>query len=300
LDFLELAGARVSHLVSPPGALVVLARLVLAVLVYLTVLALLAGALYLAGLLVVGNPGWAFSMLGLAVAEGGAFVSVIATWRYVEHRDPLSLGLRRELALQQWLRGALVGTLMMSAVVFGWFVLVDGASVNTNEDQARAALALLTGFVAFCVQGPSEEVLFRGYVLESVRARWGVRWGIGVSALAFSLLHAPNPGFGVLPFVNLLLFGVATALWKLRIDAGQLWGVFAIHTMWNWLQQVVFDLPNSGQVSPTLDTLLTVLPNTSVPAVVWGGGFGPEGTLGATMVLLAVIAATLRVGRQRI
>jgi len=179
-------------------------------------------------------------------------------------------------------------------------VLVDGASVNTNEDQARAALALLTGFVAFCVQGPSEEVLFRGYVLESVRARWGVRWGIGVSALAFSLLHAPNPGFGVLPFVNLLLFGVATALWKLRIDAGQLWGVFAIHTMWNWLQQVVFGLPNSGQASPTLDTLLTVLPNTSVPAVVWGGGFGPEGTLGATMVLLAVIAATLRVGRQRI
>ncbi len=295
LDFPEMARARVSHIVTPPGTLVVLARLVLTVLVYLTVLALLAGALYLAGLLVVGNPGWAFSMLGLALAEGGAFITVVAIWKYVDHRNPLSLGLRRELAVPRWLRGAFTGTLIMSAVVLGWFVLVDGATLTRNDDQPRAAMALITGFIAFFVQGPSEEVLFRGYVLENVRAKWGVRWGIGVSALAFSLLHAPNSGFGLLPFINLLLFGVATALWKLRVDAGQLWGVFAIHTMWNWLQQVVFGLPNSGQASPAQDTLLRVVPNSSVPSVVWGGGFGPEGTLGATIVLLAVIAATLRV-----
>src|SRR4030095_5229885 len=97
--------------VSSQSPLAVVSRLVLAVLVYLTVLALLAGALYLAGLLLVSSPGWAYSMLGLAVAEGGAFVSVITLWRYVEHRDPVTLGFRRERARQQWLRGALVGTL---------------------------------------------------------------------------------------------------------------------------------------------------------------------------------------------
>jgi membrane protease YdiL (CAAX protease family) len=277
---------------------VIVARLVLAVLVYLTVLALLTGGLYLAGLLLVGTPDWAFSMLGLAVAEGGAFLSVLAVWRYVDRRAPVSLGLRREFAVPQWLRGALVGTLMMSAVVFGWFLLVDGADWSMNDDAERALLALLTGFIAFFVQGPSEEVLFRGYVLENVRARWGANWGIGVSALAFSLLHVPNAGFGALPFINLLLFGIATALWKLRVDRGQLWGAFAIHTMWNWLQQVVFGLPNSGQVSPPADTLFGVLPNTSLPGFMWGGGFGPEGTLGATIVLLAVIGATLRVSRR--
>jgi hypothetical protein len=101
-----------------------------------------------------------------------------------------------------------------------------------------------------------------------------------------------------LPFINLFLFGVATALWKIKVDRGQLWGVFAIHTMWNWLQQVVFGLPNSGMASPPQETLFSAQLNTSLPGPIWGGGFGPEGTLGATIVLLAVIAATFRVGRR--
>ena len=59
-------------------------------------------------------------------------------------------------------------------------------------------------------------------------------------------MHARNPAFGPLPFINLVLFGVAMALYKIYVDDNQLWGVFAIHAVWNWLQQVVFGLPNSG------------------------------------------------------
>ena len=94
--------------------------------------------------------------------------------------------------------------------------------------------------------------------------------------------------------LNLLLFGLATALYKLRIDGGQLWGVFAIHTVWNWLQQVVFGLPNSGNASTAANTLSSVQPNVAVPDLVSGGGFGPEGTLAATLLLLGLIAAVLR------
>ena len=78
-------------------------------------------------------------------------------------------------------------------------------------------------------------------------------------------MHAPTPAFGLLPFVNLVLFGVATALYKVCVDDDQLWGVFAIHTVWNWLQQVVFGLPNSGIGSPPDNALFTVTPNTSLP-----------------------------------
>jgi hypothetical protein len=90
---------------------------------------------------------------------------------------------------------------------------------------------------------------------------------------------------------------VATALYKLRVDGGQLWGVFAIHTVWNWLQQVVFGLPNSGNASVADNTLFSVQPNLALPDVVWGGGFGPEGTLAATLVLGALIVAIVRLGR---
>ena len=85
-----------------------------------------------------------------------------------------------------------------------------------------------------------------------------------------------------------------SALYKVRIDAGQLWGVFAIHTMWNWLQQVVFGLPNSGLKPTPNDALFSITPNAAFVDPIWGGGFGPEGTLGASLVLLALIGVTLR------
>ena len=115
-----------------------------------------------------------------------------------------------------------------------------------------------------------------------------------VSAVSFGLFHLRNPAFSPLALVNLVLFGIATALYKVRVDNGQLWGVFAIHTVWNWLQQVVFGLPNSGITAVPDNALFTVTPNTSLPELLWGGGFGPEGTLGATLVLLALIGACLR------
>ena len=118
----------------------------------------------------------------------------------------------------------------------------------------------------------------------------GWRWAVVVSSLGFGLFHAPNPGFGPLPFVNLVLFGVATALYKVRVDDGQLWGVFGIHTVWNWLQQVVFGLPNSGVASVPRQRPVHVTPDQRRwPDLVTGGGFGPEGTLAASLVLLALI-----------
>src|SRR6202023_894484 len=94
------------------------------------------------------------------------------------------------------------------------------------------------------------------------------------------------------------LFGVAAALYKARVDNNQLSGVFAIHTVWNWLQQVVFGLPNSGGASTPDNALFFVTPNSALPEPIWGGGFGPEGTLAASLVLLALIALTLRRGAR--
>jgi hypothetical protein len=111
-------------------------------------------------------------------------------------------------------------------------------------------------------------------------------------------MHSFNPAFGLLPFINLVLFGLATALYKIYVDGNQLWGVFAIHAIWNWLQQVVFGLPNSGIISVPENALFSLTPNTSLPDVVWGGGFGPEGTLAATLVLLGLIGACARRARR--
>ena len=183
---------------------------------------------------------------------------------------------------------------MMGFIVLAWYTLVDGASWEVNSDPLRAGVVLVGGLAGFAIQGPAEEILFRGYILEHVQAQWGLRWAVAVSAIGFALFHALNPAFNPVALINLLLFGVATALYKVRVDQGQLWGVFGIHSVWNWLQQVVFGLPNSGILSTPDNALFTVRPDTSLPEPIWGGGFGPEGTLAASLVLLALIGASLR------
>jgi membrane protease YdiL (CAAX protease family) len=290
-----VAGRSARRLAAPPRRLVVVARLVAATAAYLAVFLTSALLLYVAGLALVPAPAQGiFALVSLGVAEGAALAAVLLFWRFIDNEPLPKLGLNSHSAVKRWLRGAGVATLMMGFIVLVWYTLLDGAVWTTNPDSVRAAIALTGGLLGFLIQGPAEEVLFRGYIFENVRLVWGVRWAVIVSAVAFSLFHLRNPALGPLALVNLVLFGVATALYKVRVDNGQLWGVFALHTVWNWLQQVVFGLPNSGIASVQDNALFTLTPNTSLPEPIWGGGFGPEGTLGATLVLLALIVALMR------
>jgi uncharacterized protein len=279
---------------------VVVARVIGALLAYLAVLSGATVIVYLVGLILVpGSAQGPFALVGLGVAELAAFGTVLLIWRLVDRRPVRELGMQPEGAQRRWLRGAGAATLMMGFIVLAWYTLLDGAEWNVNPDPLRAAVVLVGGLLGFAIQGPAEEVLFRGYILDNICGKWGLPWAVVVSSLSFGMLHARNESFGALPFVNLVLFGVATALYKTRFDDGQLWGVFGIHTVWNWLQQVVFGLPNSGIASAADNALFSITPNASLPDPIWGGGFGPEGTLAASLVLLALIGATLRSTQRR-
>jgi membrane protease YdiL (CAAX protease family) len=268
---------------------------VAAVLLYLTVFFGSSIALYAVGAALPDTVEGTFGVASLGVAEGLALLTVFGVWVLVDQRPIAQLGLRRQHAVRRWLKGAAIATLMMGFVVLVGYTLIDGAAWDVNPDATRAAFVLVAGLVGFAVQGPAEEVLFRGYVLENLKDQWGSVIAVLVSSVAFAVFHAANPAFGVLPLVNLFLFGVATALYKLRLDGNQLWGVFAMHTVWNWLQQVVFGLPNSGLASAPGNTLFTVTPPSDLAAPLSGGGFGPEGTLAGSLVLLALIFVSLRV-----
>jgi uncharacterized protein len=290
---------RVARAPAPPGGLVTAARVVAALLLYLAVFFGASIGLYGIGSLLPDAIEGTFGVVSLGIAEGLALLSVFGIWILVDQRPIVQLGLHARDAPKRWLKGAAIAALMMGFVVLVGYTLVDGAVWAVNPDLTRATLILVAGVIGFAVQGPAEEVLFRGYVLENLKDQWGDVIAVLVSAAAFAVFHAANPAFGLLPLLNLFLFGVATALYKLRLDGNQLWGVFAIHTLWNWLQQVVFGLPNSGLASAPGNTLFTVTPPSDLPAPLTGGGFGPEGTLAGSLVLLALIGASLRLTPKR-
>jgi hypothetical protein len=105
-----------------------------------------------------------------------------------------------------------------------------------------------------------------------------------VSALLFASLHIFNLNINLVAFINLALFGVFAALYATR--EGSLWGIFALHSAWNWAQSNLFGMEVSG-----LPVRLGALINLKETGPDWltGGAFGPEGGVVVTLVLLVGI-----------
>ena len=201
--------------------------------------------------------------------------------RCVEMRPVRSMGARKKGLIPNYLMGLLIGIAMMSAITL--LSIAFGANSITlcsNVDYKLLALFLL----GFIVQGMSEEFIFRGYLMNSIGGGGHhTAIAIGLSALAFSLAHAANPGFGAVPFVNLTLFGVFAAIYMILFD--NIWGVCAIHSIWNFTQGNFYGISVSG-TGDTESVFRTA--HISDKAFLTGGDFGIEGS---TIVLAAGIAA---------
>ena len=119
--------------------------------------------------------------------------------------------------------------------------------------------------------------------------------GVLVTSILFALLHIFNANLGLIALFNLMLFGVFAAFYAMR--EGSLWGVFAVHSFWNWVQGNLFGMEVSG-LPVRLEALIDL--KEIGPDWFTGGAFGPEGGIAVTLLLLAgVIVLWLLEGRNR-
>lgn len=216
--------------------------------------------------------------------------------RFIERTSLSSgLGLPKDHIGRRYLTGMGSGLIMM-ACVFGILVACGQIKV-TGFGIAAGNLPLFFSFVVMWIfQGACEEIMFRGYMMPRIAARYGLIPAIAVSSILFCLFHGMNPGFTALALINLILVSVLFALIAYFTD--NIWIVCAAHTMWNFTQGNVFGLEvsgNSGNVS-LIHTELT----GGAKALMTGGTFGPEGGLAVTIVTLAAICLVLIIFRKKI
>ena len=223
-----------------------------------------------------------------------AFVLIyVILWAWLklfEKRPFWTLGYEINSALTQYGRGFLLGALMFAGAV--GILAVFGSVSFEQGDPSQQGFAALGGvilvLIGWVVQGGAEEVLIRGWVLPVIGARYKPWIGLLVSSLIFSLMHGLNPGLSVIALVNLALFGVFAGLYAMR--EGSMWGISALHSVWNWVQGNFFGFQVSGTNADggTLINLMEI-------GADWftGGEFGPEGGLAVTIVLVIGIAVTL-------
>lgn len=226
-------------------------------------------------------PDW-FSIVSL-FSTALMTAAAILFCRWLQKRSAATLGLRKSGAVREYLMGAGAAVVLMSAAV-GIGLLTGAYRVSAGGGSALTIALYLIGYL---IQGMSEEVLCRGYLMVSVARKNPVWLSVVLSALLFAALHLANPGLTVLAFINLVLFGVLMSVYVLK--RGDLWGVCGLHSFWNFFQGHVYGIRVSGITASA--SLLTTEP---VGSALWSGGdFGAEGSLGVTLLLAASICLVL-------
>jgi hypothetical protein len=142
---------------------------------------------------------------------------------------------------------------------------------------------LVASLLLFVFAAAAEEMLFRGYPLQTL-TRANLAWlGVLLTSVPFAAVHLNNPhavpGF---TFVNTALAGVWLAVAYLRTRS--LWLPLALHWSWNWAQASLLGFPVSGieRIAPA--PLLQAI--NAGPDWLTGGAYGIEGGAACTVALL--------------
>ena len=151
-------------------------------------------------------------------------------------------------------------------------------------------------FVVILIQCGAEEIIDRLYLYQKLRRRYRLPIvAIIGSTVAFVLNHLFAPGFTILPAVLIALYGILMALFVYYYDC--LWAAIMFHTAWNYTQNIIFGLPNSGEVS--YFSIFTMDVESARNGFFYDTSFGVEGSIGGILTCAAVIAIILIINRGK-
>ncbi|MCM1121346.1 MAG: CPBP family intramembrane metalloprotease [Eubacterium sp.] len=221
------------------------------------------------------------------VSTIGMTAVTIAFCRFIQKRRPAQIGFTKQQAGKDYLVGAGMGFLLFSAAVL-ICVLTGALKINGISETFGIGMFVLF-IIGYMLQGMSEEVLCRGYLMVSIGRRYPMWIAILSNSLIFAALHLLNDGISVLAIMNLSLYGVFASLYF--IEKGSIWGVAAFHSVWNLVQGNFWGLRVSGMVTECSVFQSTLADNRDF---INGGAFGPEGGLAVTVVLVAGIVVLIR------
>jgi membrane protease YdiL (CAAX protease family) len=231
---------------------------------------------------------WVFR--GILVVIGGTLIVWIFR-QFIDRKSFVSLGLRFD-KLAIWdmlvgfvLSGFMVGLFFAVLLVFGMLEIEEIGWTSSGFLPILEIFLLLFG--VGLATGYSEELVFRGYILQNLGEGIGLVWAVVVSCILYGLMHMPNPNSTLLSGVIIAIFGFLRIFGWLR--TGQLWLSIGMHAGWNFFQGPILGFSVSG-----LDSESLIKHTVSGPNWMTGGSFGPEaGIVVVPVVLLALMVMFL-------
>jgi uncharacterized protein len=209
-------------------------------------------------------------------------LSIFLARRFLDKRSFVSLGLAiNKQAFFDILSGFGITFVMMGLIFYlewslGWLSLKTFAW--TIEPIQNVIEQVFLFFIVFIVVAWNEELMSRGYHLQTIASGFNLFWGLIISSAIFGALHLANPHATWISALGIFFAGLFLGFAYIRTK--QLWLSMGLHFGWNFFEGVIFGFPVSG-----LDIYHLTRINVSGPELWTGGAFGPE----AGLILLPVI-----------
>jgi len=203
-------------------------------------------------------------------------LSVYIARRWLDKKSFVSLGFKlNQQALVDILAGIGITFVQMGFIYIimlglGWLTFSGFA---WQFDPINIVVTnVVTFLVVFIFVGWNEELLSRGYHLQTIASGINLFWGVIISSAVFGLLHLGNPNATWVSAAGIFFAGIYLAFGYTRTK--QLWLPIGLHIGWNFFEGVGFGFPVSG-----LDIYPLLRINVTGPVLWTGGAFGPEAGL---------------------
>lgn len=221
-----------------------------------------------------------------------AFISLLVFFRVkvIEKRSLSSIGFNKNNWLKKYSLGFLIGLVMMSIIVlilllFGYITVEKNPIQLVGISAISSILVILFGWI---IQGATEEIVTRGWLLNVLSSKYNIGFGLLISSTLFGLMHLTNPNVNYIAVINIILVGLFYGLYVIKTN--DLWSVCGMHSAWNFAQGNIFGFEVSG-LDISVGTLIDL--NLVENDFITGGVFGPEASIVATFVLLLSIIILL-------
>jgi len=226
-----------------------------------------------------------YSIAAVLMAPAVLFITYLFVV-YLDNRPFSTLGLNTK---GSWAAEVAFGAILPVAIISLLFVITYCAKwiriTGTLFEQSPVSIAgVILGTVVLMIAiAIGEEVVIRGYVLQTIESAYGKAAAVIISSVIFSSLHFLNPGAGIISWIGVTSAGFVFAYAYLATR--RLWLPIAMHFGWNFTLGPIYGFRVSGMSIPSWIEQYTTGPRW------WLGGlFGPEA---GVWVIVSLLLMTL-------
>ena len=224
----------------------------------------------------------------------GTWIFAVAYMAITKYNRPIFRALWKDAAgnnFRMLLIGLLAGFGMNAFCVLCAYLHKDIYIYFDHLDMIK----FLALFAVVFIQSSSEELVCRAFHYQRLRKGYtNPLVAIIVNGVIFMTLHLFNDGMNAMSVINIVIIAVLYSFVIYYFDS--IWFGMAAHAAWNFTQNILFGLPNSGIVSPY--SVFKLDASTARSTWIYDVGFGVEGTVLANIVTVIAIVIVILLGRK--